>query len=105
MMDHTESVLIEYDPSQITFREILNTWRSLGTPYPAKTQYRWAVFYLNEAQREIAEEFGGTISGNQVSRVEKRALSKLRSPNSLATYKFLAYLDFAGIDSSTAKLD
>ena len=56
-MDHTESVLIEYDPSQITFREILNTWRSLGTPYPAKTQYRWAVFYLNEAQREIAEEF------------------------------------------------
>lgn len=54
---------------------------------------------------QVTEFYGGMLTAPQVRRLEKVALSKLRSPNSLATYKFLAYLDFAGIDSSTAKLD
>ena len=60
---------------------------------------------VSRSLREVSEEFGGMMNLRQVQTTEKVALSKLRSPNSLATYKFLAYLDFAGIDSSTAKLD
>lgn len=29
----------------------------MGEPYPSKRQYRSAIFYLNDEQRKIAEEF------------------------------------------------
>ena len=57
MMDHTESVLIEYDPQVVSYLDILKKWRSFGEPYPTKTQYRWAVFYLNAQQEAMAKEF------------------------------------------------
>uniref|UniRef100_A0A7S3P237 RNA polymerase sigma-70 domain-containing protein n=1 Tax=Amphora coffeiformis TaxID=265554 RepID=A0A7S3P237_9STRA len=55
--------------------------------------------------REVAEACGGLMTTNEVNKTEKKAFSKLRSPHSLASYKLLAYLDFAGIDSSTTLLD
>ena len=55
--------------------------------------------------REVAEACGGLMTTQEVNRAEKKAFSKLRSPHSLASYKLLAYLDFAGIDSSTTLLD
>ena len=57
MMDHTESVLVEYDPSLVSYGDILSKWRTMGEPYPTKTQYRWAVFCLNKMQEKIAKEF------------------------------------------------
>ena len=59
---------------------------------------------VTRSVRQVAEEFGGMLSMHEIRRTEKRAFRKLRSPNSLATYKFLAYLDFAGIDISTATM-
>jgi peptide-methionine (S)-S-oxide reductase len=57
IMDYTEALLVEYDPSIITFEGILKKWRSFGQPYPAKTQYKWAVFAMNNEQARVANEF------------------------------------------------
>ena len=57
MMDYTESVLVEYDPTYLSYEDILKKWRTLGEPYPNKRQYRSAIFTLKEEQDKIAKEF------------------------------------------------
>lgn len=54
--------------------------------------------------REVALECGGRLSTVEIRTTEQRALKKLRSPASLATYKLLAYLDFANVDRETVKI-
>jgi RNA polymerase sigma factor (sigma-70 family) len=54
--------------------------------------------------KQVAVACGGGLSISDVRIAEKRAFQKLRSPHALATYKFLAYLDFAGVDAATMKL-
>ncbi|MBV9443787.1 MAG: peptide-methionine (S)-S-oxide reductase MsrA, partial [Acidobacteriaceae bacterium] len=62
---HAESVKITYDPSQITFGEILKVYFSVAHD-PTQlnrqgpdhgTQYRSAVFYMNDEQKKIAEAY------------------------------------------------
>jgi RNA polymerase sigma factor (sigma-70 family) len=55
--------------------------------------------------KQVAEECGGIVTQSQIRAAEKRAFQKLRSPTSLANYKLMAYLDFAGIDSSTTSIN
>jgi peptide-methionine (S)-S-oxide reductase len=72
MMDHTEAVLVEYDPEQISYREILQEWKRLGgTPYPSKAQYRSALFVLNDEQRDIAQDYTANIEHVDVEKVTK----------------------------------
>ena len=59
---HAESLQIVFDPSKITFDEILDFFFRLHDPTTANrqgndigTQYRSAIFYHDEAQREAAE--------------------------------------------------
>ena len=59
---HFEAVLVRYDPQQITYEALLDQfWRSVnptdadGQFYDRGSQYYTAIFYLNEAQRELAE--------------------------------------------------
>ena len=54
---------------------------------------------------QVSREYDGLLTAHEVRAALNRAFRKLRSPNSLSLYKFLAYLDFAGIDSATAQLD
>ena len=56
-MDYTESLLIEFDPLYISYNEILEEWNHMHTPYPSKTQYKSALFYVNNKQKQIAENF------------------------------------------------
>lgn len=63
IMDSTEAFLIEFDPTVITYEEILDEWSDMHAPfYPSKCQYRSAVFHCNEQQRDAArskiEELG-----------------------------------------------
>ena len=58
---HAESLQIVFDPSKITFDEILDFFFRLHDPTTANrqgndvgTQYRSAIFYHDEAQREAA---------------------------------------------------
>eukprot|EP00566_Odontella_aurita_P027162 CAMPEP_0113536948 /NCGR_PEP_ID=MMETSP0015_2-20120614/6554_1 /TAXON_ID=2838 /ORGANISM="Odontella" /LENGTH=165 /DNA_ID=CAMNT_0000436389 /DNA_START=162 /DNA_END=659 /DNA_ORIENTATION=- /assembly_acc=CAM_ASM_000160 len=63
--DHTEAVLVEYDPRTISYEDILAEWAGLDYPYSSgKTQYRSAVWYTSEYQREAAERTVEAIRTN-----------------------------------------
>ncbi len=59
---HAEVVQLTYDPDQISYREILEVFFTIHDPTTLNrqgadvgTQYRSAIFYHDEAQRQIAE--------------------------------------------------
>jgi peptide-methionine (S)-S-oxide reductase len=59
---HAEAVRITYDPAQVSYPQLLEVfWRSIDPTTPNRqfcdrgSQYRSAIFYLNEAQRRQAE--------------------------------------------------
>jgi peptide-methionine (S)-S-oxide reductase len=60
---HAEAVQIEYDPEVITFRDLLDVFFTVHDPTTLNrqgadvgTQYRSAVFYHDEAQRQVVQE-------------------------------------------------
>lgn len=60
---HAEAVNIEFDPSRITYSELLEVFFSLHDPTQLNrqgpdigTQYRSVIYYLNEEQKKAAEE-------------------------------------------------
>lgn len=60
---HFEAIEVTYDPSKISYEEIVNEfWRHIDPTDPGGqfadrgTQYQTAIFYLDEQQRTIAEE-------------------------------------------------
>ncbi len=64
MTEHAEVIRIEFDPSLISFRDLLTVF--FGTHDPTTpnrqgndvgTQYRSAIFYTNETQKKEAEDF------------------------------------------------
>ena len=59
---HTESILVEYDSKEISYKELVGIfWRNIdptqknGQFYDLGSQYRTAIFYLDEDQKRIAE--------------------------------------------------
>ena len=61
---HAEVARITYDPSVISFKELLEVFWKTHDPTTldrqgadAGTQYRSAVFYMNEEQKELAEKY------------------------------------------------
>lgn len=61
---HAEGIQIEFDSNIISYQEILDVFFSTHDPttlnrqgYDAGTQYRSAIFYHSETQKEIAEAF------------------------------------------------
>jgi len=56
--DHSEAIQIDFDPSLISYRELLNVfWKSHDpTSGNWSRQYRQAIFYHNEQQRKVAME-------------------------------------------------
>ena len=56
--DHTETFEIDYDPSQISYETLLGIfWQSHNpTSRVWSTQYKAAVFYHNDAQKQLAEQ-------------------------------------------------
>ena len=62
---HAESVLVTYDPSQITYGQLLNVFFSVAHD-PTQlnrqgpdvgTQYRSAIFYANDDQKKVAQAY------------------------------------------------
>lgn len=61
---HAEVIQIKFDPSKISFQELLDVFFSTHDPttpnrqgYDVGTQYRSAIFYHSESQKEQAEKF------------------------------------------------
>jgi peptide-methionine (S)-S-oxide reductase len=60
---HAESIEIEFDPGVTSFRDILALFFQIHDPTTRNrqgndvgTQYRSAIFYLSDAQRQVAED-------------------------------------------------
>lgn len=58
MGDHSEVILVEFDPQVVTYAELLAVFWDLHDPTsnPWSRQYRNAIFYLNESQQQQAEQ-------------------------------------------------
>ncbi len=59
---HAEVVLVEYDPEQVTYEELLNVFWENHDPTQVNrqgpdvgTQYRSAIFFHTEEQKRVAE--------------------------------------------------
>lgn len=54
--DHSESIQIDYDPSQISYEKLLEIFWSSHNPTLRtwSTQYKAAIFYHNEDQKRLA---------------------------------------------------
>jgi peptide-methionine (S)-S-oxide reductase len=66
---HAESVQVSFDPSKLSYREILEIFFSVHDPTTLNrqgadlgTQYRSAIFYHNEQQKQVAEELIGELN-------------------------------------------
>jgi peptide-methionine (S)-S-oxide reductase len=57
IQDHTEALLVEFDPTILSYEDLVISWTQMHHPsYNAKCQYRSAVWYVNNNQKDIAEE-------------------------------------------------
>ncbi len=61
---HAEAIQLKFNPSIISFQEILDVFFSTHNPtilnkqgYDRGTQYRSAIFYHSEEQKNVSEEF------------------------------------------------
>ena len=63
IQDHTEALRIEYDPSLLTYKDILAEFFSQHSPTSPSfsRQYRSAILYHNEEQLGEAKEFIGML--------------------------------------------
>jgi len=92
---HAEAVQITYDPSRITYGQILKVYFSiahdptqLNRQGPDRgTQYRSAIFYANDEQKRIAEAYIQQL--NQAKIYPRAIVTKLESLNGF--YRAEAY--------------
>ena len=65
IMDHTEAIFVEYDPTVITYEDLCIEWSRYHYPTSkGSCQYRSAIWYLNDEQQEIAQT---VVDGMQAS--------------------------------------
>jgi peptide-methionine (S)-S-oxide reductase len=57
ILDHSEALRIEYDPSQISLRQMLHAWTKIHKPEKlVGRRYRSVAWYTGEEQRIVVEE-------------------------------------------------
>ena len=61
---HAEGILIEYDPQQVSYQELLEVFFATHNPttlnrqgYDVGTQYRSAIFYTDKNQHDTAQHY------------------------------------------------
>lgn len=79
---HLEAVQVHYDPTRITYRELLDVfWRHVDPTDPGGqfvdrgSQYRSAIFYHDEQQRKLAEQSREEL--NRSGRFEKPIVTEI----------------------------
>lgn len=70
---HAEVIQITYDPAEITFDELLEVFWKTHDPTTLNrqgndvgTQYRSAIFYHNDDQRRLAEEYKKKLDAEKI---------------------------------------
>ncbi|XP_058067413.1 peptide methionine sulfoxide reductase [Anopheles bellator] len=74
MGDHTEVIAIDYDPKQITYKDLLKLfWNNheYGITARMKRQYASLILFHNEEQREIAE---ASLAHEQIHRTPEEKI-------------------------------
>lgn len=84
MKDHTESFLVEFDKSMTSYDTILMKWMSITTPYEADLQYRSAVFFLTQGQKETAKALAGHLDHVHIGPATKFYMAEDRHQDFLA---------------------
>lgn len=59
MQDYAEAVRVTFDPSKISYEEIVTMMMSFATPSDPRftsSQYRSALFYHTEDQKKVVQE-------------------------------------------------
>ena len=55
--DHTEALLVEFDPTLISYEDLVIEWSRMHSPVgKRKCQYRSAVWFLNDDQKGTCED-------------------------------------------------
>ena len=74
--DHTETVEVDYDPRQISYRGLLDLfWASHSPTSPAwSRQYMNVIFYHNDEQKRLAEESKVRVAAQTGSPVQTAIL-------------------------------
>jgi methionine-S-sulfoxide reductase len=69
--DHCEAIEIDFDPSRISYRELVNIfWKSHDpTSGSWSRQYRQAIFYHNELQKKVAMEARDQLASETNKRI------------------------------------
>ncbi|KAG8183611.1 hypothetical protein JTE90_025162 [Oedothorax gibbosus] len=71
LSDHTEATEIDYDPTAITYVDLLKLyWKHQDPSVAHKRQYRMAIFYREEEEKDVATDMKKEIEtkvGRQVS--------------------------------------
>lgn len=53
---HTEALQLEYDPEQVSYQELVDRFFQGHRPRPSPTQYKSAIWYHSDEQKQVAEE-------------------------------------------------
>jgi peptide-methionine (S)-S-oxide reductase len=58
ILDHTEALLVEFDPSVVTYHDLVVEWSRMHNPTLPKSrcQYRSAIWYVTAEQQRVADE-------------------------------------------------
>lgn len=81
---HTESVLVVFDPEQVSYEQLLAVFFEVHDPTQgmrqgndAGTQYRSGIYYVDDAQRAVAERAKAVFSATLESRGYGRVTSEI----------------------------
>jgi len=70
--DHTETVLVEYDPGEIGYEDLLEAfWEKHDYTRRRKPQYASKIFYMTEEQKQKAEESMKEDAATEVQQLEE----------------------------------
>lgn len=77
--DHSEALLIEFDPKKLSFRDILEVWHECDNPWePSKSkQYQSAVFWKSLKQQDEALNFTQQLQAKNPSKTLHTAIERI----------------------------
>lgn len=81
MGDHTETVDIDFDPSQTSYSDLLDVfWRNHDPTAKCSRQYMSAIFYHDEEQKRAAEQSMTRAADDEQRQNNRRKINTLILP-------------------------